>query len=57
MNVLLAEAGIPYDIIYDENEINSEAEGEVLLLLLVPTMLLIHLLPKIHKAQFMECQF
>ena len=24
MNVLLAEAGVPYDIIYDENEINSE---------------------------------
>jgi H+-translocating NAD(P) transhydrogenase subunit beta len=24
MNVLLAEAGVPYDIIYDENEINAE---------------------------------
>ena len=24
MNVLLAEAGVPYDIIYDENEINPE---------------------------------
>jgi len=24
MNVLLAEAGVPYDIIYDESEINSE---------------------------------
>ncbi|MDA9109330.1 NAD(P)(+) transhydrogenase (Re/Si-specific) subunit beta [Woeseiaceae bacterium] len=27
MNVLLAEAGVPYDIIYDENEINSEFES------------------------------
>ena len=26
MNVLLAEAGVPYDIIYDEAEINSEFE-------------------------------
>ena len=26
MNVLLAEAGVPYDLIYDENEINSEFE-------------------------------
>ena len=24
MNVLLAEAGVPYDVIYDENEINAE---------------------------------
>ena len=24
MNVLLAEAGVPYDIIYDEDEINPE---------------------------------
>ena len=24
---LLAEAGVPYDIIYDENEINSEFES------------------------------
>src|SRR5690606_31378776 len=24
MNVLLAEAGVPYDLIYDENEINPE---------------------------------
>ena len=24
MNVLLAEAGVPYDIIYDQDEINSE---------------------------------
>jgi NAD(P) transhydrogenase subunit beta len=26
MNVLLAEAGVPYDIIYDEDEINAEFE-------------------------------
>ena len=26
MNVLLAEAGVPYDLIYDEGEINSEFE-------------------------------
>jgi H+-translocating NAD(P) transhydrogenase subunit beta len=26
MNVLLAEAGVPYDLIYDESEINSEFE-------------------------------
>jgi H+-translocating NAD(P) transhydrogenase subunit beta len=26
MNVLLAEAGVPYDLIYDETEINSEFE-------------------------------
>jgi NAD(P) transhydrogenase subunit beta len=26
MNVLLAEAGVPYDIIYDESEINAEFE-------------------------------
>ena len=26
MNVLLAEAGVPYDLIYDEDEINSEFE-------------------------------
>jgi NAD(P) transhydrogenase subunit beta len=26
MNVLLAEAGVPYDIIYDEGEINAEFE-------------------------------
>jgi NAD(P) transhydrogenase subunit beta len=26
MNVLLAEAGVPYDLIYDEAEINSEFE-------------------------------
>jgi NAD(P) transhydrogenase subunit beta len=24
MNVLLAEAGVPYDLIYDESEINAE---------------------------------
>ena len=27
MNVLLAEAGVPYDIIYDQDEINSEFES------------------------------
>jgi NAD(P) transhydrogenase subunit beta len=26
MNVLLAEAGVPYDLIYDEDEINAEFE-------------------------------
>ncbi|MEZ5564255.1 MAG: NAD(P)(+) transhydrogenase (Re/Si-specific) subunit beta [Gammaproteobacteria bacterium] len=27
MNVLLAEAGVPYDVIYDESEINAEFES------------------------------
>jgi NAD(P) transhydrogenase subunit beta len=34
MNVLLAEAGVPYDIIYDETEINSEfATADVALII------------------------
>jgi len=34
MNVLLAEAGVPYDIIYDENEINAEfANADVALII------------------------
>ena len=27
MNVLLAEAGVPYDVIYDESEINAEFDN------------------------------
>lgn len=34
MNVLLAEAGVPYDIIYDQDEINSEfAQADVALII------------------------
>jgi NAD(P) transhydrogenase subunit beta len=34
MNVLLAEAGVPYDIIYDQDEINSEfATADVALII------------------------
>ena len=55
MNVLLAEANVPYDIVFEMDEVNEDLPDVDILMVVRQMILLIHLLWRIQVVRLLEC--